>query len=167
MTLAGHTVKVIVGFDQERAIGKGGSLPWRLPEDLKRFSKLTKGRAVLMGRATWDSLPEKFRPLPERLNIILSTSITELAGALVIDSIETLVEILSAEGTELPDNEIWIIGGAKVYEATMSFWDEVYVTHVVGSHQGDTFFPPFEAAFDAGEPESHDGFSFVTYLRKS
>jgi len=160
-------VKVIVAFDEERAIGKNGTLPWHIPEDLKRFSALTKGHTVLMGRTTWESLPEKYKPLPQRNNIVLSRTVSAVHPEVkVFASLEEVV-IACKENTSalVPTKILWIIGGAAVYKASMHLWDEVFVTEIKGTHAGDTFFPEFDKNFILENKEQGQGCSFLHYLR--
>jgi dihydrofolate reductase len=88
-------------------IGRDGGIPWHVPEDMAHFRATTTGHPVIMGRRTWESFPEKFRPLPDRTNIVLSRSGTDLPGAVVVDSLDAALEAAQAgPGAE----EIWIIG---------------------------------------------------------
>ncbi len=130
-------------MDEARVIGGDGTLLWHYPEDLKRFSELTRGGVVLMGRTTYESLPPKFKPLPGRRNVVVSRTLTEAPapGVSIFSSIPEALESLSQEGVP----EVWIIGGAQIYQATSELWDELYLTRVPGTHTGDVFFPPFES----------------------
>ncbi len=152
-------------MDEERGIGKAGTLPWRIPEDLKRFAKCTTGHAVLMGRKTYESLPTKFRPLPNRTNIVVSRSSRSFAdGVICCRSVADAVE--QARGAASAAEILWVIGGAEIYRATQEIWDEIALTEVQGKHGADVFFPPFEERFREVEREAHDGFSFVRYVRR-
>ena len=160
------TVCAIAAMDESRVIGHKGKLPWHIPEDLKHFSDLTKGHAVLMGRKTWESLPERYRPLPQRKNIVISRTVTNLSGAEVWESPEKCIQFFRSGKAELPGGKIWIIGGAEIYRLTASLWDEVYLTLVKGCREGDAFFPPFEEAFSKAAEEDHGAFSFQHYVRR-
>ena len=118
-------------------IGADGGLPWHLPEDLARFRRLTSGAPVIMGRRTWDSLPERFRPLPGRRNVVLSRRTPDLPGAVVVPGPR---EALAAAG----DGPAWVIGGAQVYAAAQPLADRLVVTEVNTRVNGDTFAPPLE-----------------------
>lgn len=166
MSLAGKKVIAIVAFDEERAIGKDGGLAWHFPEDLKRFSVLTSGDAVVMGKTTYFSLPEKYRPLPRRLNIVLSQKEKEIPGAEVLPSIGDLEKAIIGNELVLPSNIIWIIGGSAVYESTKEIWDEIEVTKVPGKHLGDKFFPLFESEFDLQKVELGEQVNFERWSRK-
>lgn len=120
-----------------RVIGLRGGIPWRIPEDMARFKELTTNNTVIMGRKTWESLPANFRPLPKRENIVITRTLGyEAAGALVVPSFEKAVE--TAVG-----DEVFVIGGATIYEQALPIADRLHLTLVHGEYQGDTFFPPF------------------------
>jgi len=121
-------------------IGDGKDLLWRLPEDLKYFSAITSGTTVIMGRKTWDSLPEKFRPLPNRVNFIISRTETSIEGATVFSSIE---EALQAVETD----EAWFIGGGQIYTAALDFVKEIKVTVVNLEVTGETVAPNIDNKF--------------------
>ncbi|ALG12020.1 dihydrofolate reductase [Kibdelosporangium phytohabitans] len=112
-------------------IGRDGTLPWHLPEDMKHFREQTAGATVLMGRRTWESLPPRFRPLPGRRNLVLSRTAQE--GA------ETFPGLHQALATVSGD--VWIIGGAAVYEAALPLADKIVVTEIQESFDGDTYAP--------------------------
>ena len=123
------------------AIGVRNTLPWHIPEDLKAFKELTLGKPVLMGRNTWHSLP--FRPLPKRPNVVISTTMGEIEGARVSQSLERALELLRDEGHP----EIFVIGGAQVYAAALDHADEVWVTFVdLHAPDADTFMPALDGA---------------------
>lgn len=164
-------VKAIVAMDENRVIGMNGSLPWKLPEDLKRFSELTRGHAVLMGRKTYQSLARRFRPLPQRLNIVVTRhpeNIDVERDVIVSVDAVRLVEGIKAGKTEitLPTKTLWIIGGSQVYAETMALWDELYLTKVAGEHEGDTYFPKFENNFKLLKEENGTGCVFQHWQRK-
>ncbi len=138
-----------------RVIGRDGGLPWRLPEDLKRFKQLTSGHAVLMGRKTWDSLPEKFRPLPDRYNLVLSRQ-TPLnpKGATKVRSVEEAVEKArnwfdrrEDQGEPVPaDPQLFVIGGAQVYEQALPKAKRLALTLIHHPFEGDARFPELDLA---------------------
>jgi dihydrofolate reductase len=156
-------VKAIVAMDEGRVIGCNGALPWRLPEDLKRFSKLTKGGAVVMGRKTYDSLPERSRPLRDRRNIVL----TKNKDWICCNSVKVLHDIgeLQEEIRANSDETFWIIGGSELYKQTIEMWDELFLTFVFGEHSGDSLMPPFENSFSLVDVEQGNGCEFRRYLR--
>ena len=149
---------LIVAIGKNRVIGKDGRLPWHISDDLKRFKRLTVGHTVLMGRKTWESLG---RPLVDRRNIVVTSRI--LPG---VESYPTVDAALAA----LADQEkVFIIGGAQIYAATFARADELYLTFVDQSVEGDAYFPPYETALSSHFKEifreKHQGFEFVDYAR--
>ena len=126
-------VSIIVATDERGAIGHEGQLPWRLPEDLRRFKAITLGKPVIMGRRTWDSIG---RPLPGRLNIVVTRQPgLELAGATVVGSLD---EALAAAG-DAP--EACVIGGAEIYRLALPLADTLHLTRVHATVAADTYFP--------------------------
>ena len=135
---------MIVAMDKDGCIGRDNGLPWRLSSDIARFKKLTEGdgfNSVVMGRRTWDSLPDRFRPLPERVNIVMSRD-TDWGdeGSITALYVGRAIEIAFAEGSE----ECWIIGGAQIYEMFMDRVEEIHVTEVQTRDSGDVFFPKWD-----------------------
>lgn len=117
-------------------IGKQGQLPWHLPEDLAHFKRITLGQAVVMGRVTWESLPEKFRPLPGRTNVVVSRQTTFNAnGAQVVSSLEAAMALFSS--TEV----VWLIGGAQLYAQALPLASQIVVTEIDADFEGDAFAP--------------------------
>ena len=130
-------LKAVAAMAANRVIGRNGTLPWRLPEDLKFFRALTTGHPIVMGRKTWDSLG---RPLPRRRNIVLSRSMPPAEGAEVVRSLQEL-RALGLAG------DVFVIGGAEIYQLLLPQCASVYLTVLTNNAEGDTFFPEFEAAF--------------------
>ena len=135
---------MIVAMDEDGCIGHQGDLPWRLKSDMQRFKSLTEAdgfNAVIMGRKTWDSLPDSFRPLPERINIVMSRDINwthdEAEVALYHGR---AIEIAYAEGCD----ECWVIGGAQIYEMFIDRVEEIHVTTVHTSGSGEVKFPEWD-----------------------
>lgn len=133
----------------------------------KNFSKLTKGHTVLMGRKTFDSLPEKYKPLPQRLNLVLSRSHTKIdfGNTKLFNDFSELTDFCS-DRNNIAGEVLWIIGGEQIYKLTSSLWDKVFVTKVPGTHQGDAFFPEFEQRFELIESVPSEGCCFEVYDRK-
>lgn len=146
----------IAAMDINRGIGKNGDLPWFLPKELKTFARLTTGvksegkqNAVIMGRLTYFSIPEKVRPLKNRLNIVLSSTLKESdlpENVLLLRDLESVVEKLSTELYRDTIESAFVIGGSSVYNETMksSFCQRIYLTEVASSFNCDTFFPDFD-----------------------
>lgn len=148
----------VVAMSADRAIGLNGTMPWKLPEDLKLFKRLTLGHPILMGRKTWDSLG---RPLPGRQNIVLTKDPHFAApGAVAIHDIAELQNI------ELQSNDIMVIGGAQIYKLMLPYMQGIYVSEVAGNWAADTYFPEFKAHFPHREElEQFDGFVSTLYKR--
>lgn len=107
---------LIVAMDQSRVIGCKNQLPWHLPDDMKRFARLTKGNTVLMGRKTYQSLPDRFRPLPERKNIVITRSPAELdcpEGVSVFASPQAALAWLESDPAACAGSVLWVIGGGR------------------------------------------------------
>jgi dihydrofolate reductase len=156
---------LVAALDRAGAIGRDGDLPWRLPDDLKRFKALTRGHAVLMGRRTAESLG---RALPERRNLVLTRSgRVPFAG---MEAVATLEEARALAG----DGPLMVIGGGEVYALALPFAERMHLTHVdVRIGDADAFFPAWDAAtwrVLARESHAADGkhahaFEFVDYAR--
>ncbi len=145
-------------------IGAGGTLPWHLPEDLAHFKRTTLGCPVIMGRKTWDSLPPRFRPLPGRLNIVVTRQPRWHAeGALRAASLAEAMALCPADG------DVWVIGGAQLYALALPRASSAVVTEIEAVHAGDAFAPEFGPGWHETARERHhspDGtaYSFVTYV---
>jgi dihydrofolate reductase len=158
-------ISIVVAYSSNFVIGRDGDLPWRLPSDLDHFRRLTDGGAVLMGRATFESLPDDFRPLPNRRNIVLTSDLNYRAdGAEVMASLE--------EALDACDQDCFVIGGGVTYGQALAYSDQIYATEVEGPIEGDTHFPPLSAAewrcVEHSEPLRENGytFSFKRYERE-
>ncbi|GAA2233824.1 dihydrofolate reductase [Rarobacter faecitabidus] len=119
-------------------IGANGDMPWHLPEDLAHFKRVTAGSPVVMGRATWDSLPARFRPLPGRANIVVSTTESAHDGA---DTFPSLDRALAAARGESTTGEVWIMGGGRIFAECEPIADIAVVTYIDLTVEGDTFAP--------------------------
>lgn len=127
-------ISIIAAVAEDYGIGNKNDLLWHIPEDLKRFKKLTLGQAVIMGKKTWESLPRK--PLPGRKNIVITDDPLEC-----IDCSITAYSIEDALSKCDKNEEIFIIGGGSVYRQFMPLADRLYITHIHKSAQADTYFP--------------------------
>lgn len=155
------SLSIIAAVAENNCIGKGGTLPWHLPDDLKHFKELTAGKPVLMGRKTWESLPPKFRPLPERTNIVITRQ-TDLPVPAGVEVYSAITDALIKH----PNEEIMVIGGGQIYEQTLPLADTLYITKVHQSVDGDAFFPAIDqAVWKETAREDREGFSFVTYKK--
>lgn len=154
-------VCAIAAMDEGRAIGKDNDLLWDIPEDMKHFVALTKGGAVLMGRKTFQSLKRK--PLPHRRNIVVSRNPDSLLEYPTVEILSDFIPLLK-EFNARPE-KLWIIGGGMIYQETLPYWDEVYLTHVPGKRIADTYFPSFEEKFELVERREGDACTYLTYRR--
>lgn len=131
---------LIVAIAQNNAIGKDNNLLWHLPADMKFFKEQTNGYPVITGRKNYESIPEKFRPLPNRTNIVVTRDVNYSApGAIVKNNLEEAIELAKTEGKE----KCFIIGGGQIYKECLakSLVDEMLITHVGAAPEADTFFP--------------------------
>jgi dihydrofolate reductase len=160
-------ISLVVAVAQNRAIGKDNHLLCHLPEDMRHFREVTLGRPVIMGRKTWESLPEAFCPLPGRNNIVVSRNAAYQAeGATVASSLE---EAIAQAGNV---EQINIIGGADIFRLALPMADVLDMTEIDASFDADTFFPEFlpedwqETSRKTQQSESGPTFSFVEYRRR-
>lgn len=131
-------ISIIVAVAQNNVIGKDNDLIWHLPADMKFFKEKTNGHCIITGRKNYESIPEKFRPLPNRTNIVITRQANYQApGAIVVDSIEKAIE----EAKATNDPEIFIIGGAEIYKQCLRYANRIYLTQIHHSFEGDAFFP--------------------------
>jgi len=153
---------LIVAVASNRVIGKDNRLLWNIPEDMAHFKRLTAGHAVLMGRRTWESLPERFRPLPGRRNIVVSRQTDYSApGAELADSLEKGIALAASA------EKLFIIGGAQIYEQSMPLAERLEITEVAQSPEGDAWFPEIAAAtWQETARSPGPGCAFVTYRRR-
>ena len=141
-------ISIIVAIAENYAIGKNNDLLWHIPEDLKRFKRLTTGHTIIMGKKTYESLPK--RPLPNRRSIIITDNPDEeFEGCMTVYSIDHALKNC------LPSEENFIIGGASVYRQFLPFTDRLYLTIVHKSFDGDVFFPELDFSEWKLESEEH------------
>jgi dihydrofolate reductase len=134
-------LKAIAAMSLNRVIGNGNQIPWHLPEDFKWFKATTTGHVIVMGRKTFESIG---KPLPNRETIVLSRSAFSHPGVKTIRSLDELPDIVG-------DRQVFICGGAQIYEQTLPLCSELFLTLVKREVQGDAFFPPFEDRFELAE----------------
>ena len=158
-------ISIIVAASTNNVIGKDGGLPWRLPEDLKRFKEITMGKPMIMGRATWESIG---RALPGRQNIVMTRQSDFVATG--CDVVATIQEALAIAGDAA---EVMIIGGGNLYQQFLPQTDRIYFTRILSSIEGDTYFPELndcewkvvaDERFPAG-PEREHAFDILTMDR--
>ena len=160
-------VSLVAAVAREGVIGRDNTIPWRIPEDAQRFRALTMGHPVVMGRRTWDSLPDRFRPLPGRRNVVVTRNRAWHAdGAEGAGSLTDAINLLDSAP------QVFVIGGAELYAEALPLADELLLTEIEAEVAGDVFFPSWDrAAFEEESRERHVSetgtpFSFVTYVRK-
>ncbi|MCX7261401.1 MAG: dihydrofolate reductase [Burkholderiales bacterium] len=162
-------LKLIYARAANGVIGLNNQMPWHLPEDLAHFKRTTLGSPVLMGRKTWESIPAKFRPLPDRANLVMTRQTDWHAdGALVVHSLEEGLTVALAHCPEGKD--LWVMGGADIYAQAAAIADEALVTEIEQDFEGDAYAPELDATWHETSRESHTAafglkFSFVTYQR--
>ena len=163
-------ISAIVAVDENFGIGFNGDLLEHIPEDLKRFKQLTTNKTIIMGRKTWESLPNK--PLPDRLNIVVTSKERSFEEMTVFTSFE---EVYSRATHIMPEDEWFIIGGGSIYKEFLPICDKVYLTKIMVSHENvDTYFPNIElmdnwSCIEQSEIKQYNDISyqFKTYSRIS
>jgi dihydrofolate reductase len=164
-------IALVVAMADNRAIGRGGGLPWHLSSDMRYFRKVTMGKPILMGRRTFDSLP---RVLDGRLNIVLTRDEAFAApGAVVAHDVAEALDVARREAKRTGAGEIMVIGGADLFRALLPQADRIYLTEVKAAPDADTWFPEFdrrewrEASREnrAPGPKDDHAFSFVVLER--
>jgi len=162
---------MIAAVAENQVIGKNNDLVWRLPDDMKYFMETTQNHFVIMGRKNYDSIPEKYSPLPNRINIIITRQKDYQAdGCLVFDSLQKAFDYAENKG----QSEVFVIGGGEIYTLALAKADKLYITEVKASFEGDTFFPEIDESKwleVSRKPHSQDSrhhynFDFVVYKRK-
>ena len=161
-------IAYVVALDANRLIGRDNALPWRLPDDMRWFREQTLGKPCIMGRKTYDSLPERFRPLPGRRNIVVTRNPRwQPDGA---EAAASLQAALAAVGHE---PAAFVIGGGELYREALPRADELVLTEIDRDIDGDTFFPAWDRSqFEMLNRETHHAappndfdFAFATYRR--
>ncbi len=163
-------VSLIAAVTKNHVIGRNNDLPWKLPDDMKYFMETTRGHAVIMGRKNFFSLPEKFRPLKDRLNIVL----TRNKAALSDYDVRVVSSIQEAFYQAPQGEEVFVIGGAEIFKQTLSKADRLYITEIDAVIEGDVHFPEFDKHEWKELSRKHHNaddrhayaFDFVVYERK-
>lgn len=175
-------INLIWAEDDDGLIGANNTIPWNLPPDMKRFKHLTKGGVVLMGRKTWDSIPEKFRPLPDRMNIVCSrkgfenftieannrwlemNSKGSVAGVLVCSDLDKFLKEAKQLKLEKSCN-LWVIGGSEIYDKAIEYADELYVTQIHEEYIGDSYAPHIDNIKFNLQSDPHCDLSNLEYIK--
>jgi len=162
------SLSLIAAVARNGAIGKNNALSWSDPEDLKHLRRVTMGHPVIMGRKTWDSLPERFRPLPGRRNVVVTRDPSwQSAGAESAASMDDALSLLKDAA------KVFVIGGAQMYALALPLADELVLTEIDADPIGDTFFPAWDRSrYSVTSRETRvaadgTGFAFVTYTKNS
>jgi len=149
---------LIYARSRNNVIGKDGDLPWHLPEDLAHFKRTTLGQAVVMGRVTWESIPEKFRPLPGRRNVVVSRQTDYVAaGATMVTSLTDALALFHA------DEVVWLIGGAQLYAHALPLAAQLVVTEIDADFEGDAFAPTLGPEWVETERSQHASAQGLAY----
>jgi len=160
-------VSIVAAVARNGVIGKAGRLPWHLPEDMRRFRRVTDAHPVVMGRRTWESLPERFRPLPGRRNVVVTRSAGWRApGAETAGTFDAALALVAGA------DKVCVLGGAELFAEALPRADELELTEIDCDVDGDTFFPPWPRdAFELVARETHSStpgwrLHFSTYRRR-
>ena len=166
-------VSLIVAVAENGVIGKDNDLIWHLPKDMRFFKETTMGHHVIMGRKNFESIPERFRPLPNRTNVVITRqSDYQAEGCVVVNSLEAALEVAQHNG----DKEPFIIGGGQIYKLALegNLVEKIYLTKVHHSFEGDTFFPELSEEWKEVNREDHEadekhacGFSIISYIKSN
>ena len=156
-------ISMIAAMDSKMGIGKNGTLPWSIPEDLQRVRSLTKGHTIIMGRKTFESIGH---PLPDRTNIILTRNLSyNSMGCPIVTSLNEAIRMAKDNG----ESEVFIFGGGDVFAQGIALADELYLTIVEGDFGADTFFPDYSdftrKIFEEERQEGNYKYKFLTLTR--
>ncbi len=164
-------ISMIAAMGSNRVIGKNNDIPWHLPDDFQYFKDSTKGHYVLMGRKNFESLPPRFKPLPDRPNVVITRNKQyEAKGAQVVYSLEEALQVAEIAGEE----EVFIIGGGEIYRLGLEFAERIYLTEIESEYEGDTYFPEFDKnswqevsrKHHPSDERHKSAFDFVIYEKK-
>jgi dihydrofolate reductase len=163
-------ISFIVAVSENNVIGKDNKLIWHLPADMKFFKEKTTGHCIITGRKNYESIPEKFRPLPDRINIVITRQKDYKAeGALIVGSVEDALK----KARELCNTEIFIIGGAEIFKQSFQYANKIYLTRIYHHFEGDVFFPELnlnewketERIKGVTDDKNKYNYDFITYKK--
>jgi dihydrofolate reductase len=159
-------ITIIVAHDKNGVIGNKGAIPWKIPAEMTHFKETTTGWAVVMGRKTWESIPQKYRPLPDRYNIVVSRNPESVA----VDLHESdCVRVMSSveDAVQLCQGQTFVIGGAEIYKEVLDkgLADRVLVSEIDGEFEGDTYFPMLGEEWGLWSIKAHEGFRVLEWIR--
>ncbi len=155
-------VSIVVACADNHVIGINNQMPWHIPEDFKHFKTVTMGKPCIMGRKTFESILASLgKPLPGRLNIVISRNNAQYSGALTVKDIDEAIE----QATKSDSDEICIVGGGQIYTQALehNLVDRIYLTRVHQSPEGDAFFPALGTEWKESARDDRDGYSFLTF----
>lgn len=164
-------IAMIAAVAENGVIGKDNDLVWSLPDDMKYFMNTTKNHFILLGRKNYESLPPKFRPLPNRTNVVITRQPAfQLDNAFVVHSLDDAIALCKKENQE----RIFVIGGGQIYKQALPKTDTLYITEIHQAFEGDTYFPEYDknewnevSREHHGKDDRHKySFDFVIYKRK-
>lgn len=160
-------INIIAAIGKNRELGRDNKLLWHIPKDMERFKKLTSGQIAIMGRKTYESLPEKFRPLPNRVNIIVTRDANYMiSGTTVCHSVEEAIQ----QAKTIAGKETFIIGGAQIYAQSIKYADKLFLTLVDKEYpDADAFFPDYSQFKKVISEEAHNSgdlhFKFIEIVK--
>ena len=164
-------INIIVAVTNNNVIGKENDMPWNLPSDLKNFKKITEGSCVIMGRKCWESIPEKFRPLPNRTNVVITRNENyEAKGAATLGDINRVLTNFKNNGE---DDDVFVIGGSQIYKEAFKHADVLHLTQINADIEGDVFLEGFNREewmpLRKTQEMEENGlkFRFYTYVKKN
>ena len=167
-------VNLIWAQARNRVIGKDGVMPWHLPEDLAHLKRTTLGATVIMGRKTWESIPPRFRPLPGRINIVISRQTdflqSQYPAGQMPQGLQAAASLEAALDMASQHSNVWVIGGAQIYVQALPLASQVIATEIDAEFAGDAFAPALDATWVEEKREAHTSanglrYAFVTYFR--
>lgn len=155
-----YIISLIVAYDKNRLIGRKGDLPWRIPEDLKKFKEITSGNIVIMGRKTYESIG---KPLPNRINMVITRNKDyKPEGVFVFSSIKDALRKASVF-----HKDIFFIGGQSIYNEILDKVDTMYISHINEEYEGDAYFPEVDfSGWKKDLVEKFEKFDFIRYVKK-
>lgn len=156
-------ISLIVAVADNNVIGGQNKMLWHIPEDFKHFKNVTMGKPCIMGRKTFESIVASLgKPLPGRVNIVISRSNPQYSGALTVKDLDEAID----QATKTDSDEIMIVGGAQIYAQAIPQADKIYLTRVHQSPEGDAFFPIIdETQWRVADEQKCDGYDFQTLVR--
>ena len=156
-------ITIIAAVDENGIIGNDRNIPWHIPEEIKHFKDVTMGHVVVMGRNTWDSLPDEFKPLPGRLNLVITTKEhDDVKGAIFLPDVESAIQLAEENCVSS-----YVIGGASIYKQVLDkgLVNRILLSRVKGKHEGDVYFPLMTGCWQGSLIEEHSQFDVWEYWK--